>query len=83
MGTLRLGPFLFPMVVHGLGMGIWRPTLWNCNPTGFLAHFLFDAGPLVVVYGVYVVGRQRRHLEARFFSSSGGCVWRAGSRASA
>ena len=31
---------------------------------------------------MYVVGRQRRHLEARFFSSSGGCVWRAGSRAS-
>ena len=27
---------------------------------------------LVVLYGVYVVGRERRYLEAWIFSSSGG-----------
>ena len=37
---------------------------------------------LVVLYGVYVVGRQRRYLEAVIFSSSGGLVRRAPSRAS-
>ena len=36
---------------------------------------------LVVLYGVYVVGRERRYLEALVFSSSGGLVWRARSRA--
>ena len=29
---------------------------------------------LVVLYGVYVVGRERRYLEAWVFSSSGGIV---------
>ena len=38
---------------------------------------------LVVLYGVYVVGRQRRYLEAGVFSSSCGPVWRVSSRASA
>ena len=36
---------------------------------------------LVVLYGVYVVGRERRYLEAGVFSSSGGLVWRVRSRA--
>ena len=31
---------------------------------------------LVVLYGVYVVGRERRYLEAGLFSSSGGFVGR-------
>ena len=31
---------------------------------------------LVVLYSVYVVGRERRYLEAGFFSSSGGLVCR-------
>ena len=38
---------------------------------------------LLVVYGVYVVGRQRRYLEAGVFSSAGDLVWRVRSRASA
>ena len=37
---------------------------------------------LVVLYGVRVVGRQRRYLEAGDLSSSGGLVWRVRSRAS-
>ena len=44
-----------------------------------LASFLL----LVVLYGVCVVVRQRRYLEAEVFSSSGGLVWREYSRASA
>ena len=36
---------------------------------------------LVVLYGVYVVGRERRYLEAGVFSSSGGLVGRVRSRA--
>ena len=38
---------------------------------------------LVVLYGVYVVGRQRRYLEAVIFSCSGGLVRLVRSRASA
>ena len=38
---------------------------------------------LVVLYGVCVVVRQRRYLEAEVLSSSGGLVWRVRSRASA
>jgi hypothetical protein len=38
---------------------------------------------LVVWYGVYVVGRQRRYIEAGVFSSSGGLVWRVRGRPSA
>ena len=36
---------------------------------------------VVVLYGVYVVGRERRYLEAGVFSSSGGLVGRVRSRA--
>ena len=36
---------------------------------------------LVVLYGVYAVGRERRYLEAGVFSSSGGLRCRARSRA--
>ena len=36
---------------------------------------------LVVLYGVYVVGRERRYLEAWIFSSSGGFVKPVRSRA--
>ena len=36
---------------------------------------------LVVLYGVYVVGRERRYLEAVVFSSSGGLVGRVCRRA--
>ena len=36
---------------------------------------------LVVLYGLYVVGRERRYLEAGVFSSSGGLVWRVRNRA--
>ena len=36
---------------------------------------------LVVLYGVYVVGRQRRYLEAGVFSFSGGFVGRVRGRA--
>ena len=35
----------------------------------------------VVLYDVYVIGRERRSLEALVFSSSGGLVWRVRSRA--
>ena len=49
----------------------------------FAAHFICDSGPLVVVYGVYVVGRQRRYLEAGVLSSSGGLVGWLRGRASA
>ena len=35
----------------------------------------------VVLYDVYVVGRERRYLEAGVFSSSGGLVGRVCSRA--
>ena len=35
---------------------------------------------VVVLYGVYVLGRERRYLEAGVFSSSGP-VWRVRSRA--
>ena len=38
---------------------------------------------LVVLYGVYIVGRKRKYLEAGVFSSSGGLVWRVRSRTSA
>ena len=34
----------------------------------------------VVLYDVYVVGRERRYLEAGASSSSGGLVWRICSR---
>ena len=37
----------------------------------------------VVLYDVYVVGRERRYLEAEVFSSSGGLVGSVRSRASA
>ena len=36
---------------------------------------------LVFLYGVYVVGRERRYLEAGVSSSSGDLVWRVRSRA--
>ena len=36
---------------------------------------------LVVLYGVYVVGREREYLEAGVFSSSCGHVWRVRSMA--
>ena len=36
---------------------------------------------VVVLYGVHVVGRERRYLEAGVFSSAGGLVWRVRSRA--
>ena len=36
---------------------------------------------LVVLYGVNVVGRERRYLEAGVLSSSGGLVWRVCSNA--
>jgi hypothetical protein len=36
---------------------------------------------LVVLYGVYAVGREHRYLEAGIFSASGGPVWRVRSRA--
>ena len=42
-----------------------------------LGYFLL----LVVSYGVYVVGRERRYLEAGVFSSSGGFVGRGRGRA--
>ena len=35
---------------------------------------------LLVLYGLYVVRRERRYLEAGGFSSSGGLVWRLRSR---
>ena len=35
----------------------------------------------VVLYDVYVVGRERRYLEAVLFSSFGGLVWHVHSRA--
>ena len=35
----------------------------------------------VVLWGVYVVGRERRYLEARVSSYSGGLVWPVHSRA--
>ena len=36
---------------------------------------------LVVLYGVYVVGRERKYLEASVFPSSGGLLSRVRSRA--
>ena len=36
---------------------------------------------LVVSYGVYIVRRERRYLEAGVFSFSGGVVWHVRSRA--
>ena len=36
---------------------------------------------LVVLYGLYVVRRERKYLEAGVFSSSDGLVWRVRSRA--
>ena len=45
--------------------------------------FKFESFLLVALYSVYVVGRQRRYLEAGVFSSSGGLVGRVRSRASA
>ena len=36
---------------------------------------------LVILYDVYVVGRERKYLEAGVFSSSGGLVGRVCSRA--
>ena len=36
---------------------------------------------LVVLYGLYTVGREHRYLEARIFSSVGDLVWRVRSRA--
>ena len=36
---------------------------------------------LLVLYGVYAVGRERRYLEAGTFSSSGGVARRVGRRA--
>ena len=37
--------------------------------------------PLVVLSGVYAVGRERRYLEAGVFSSSGCLIYRVRSRA--
>ena len=45
--------------------------------TSRLRYFLL----LVILYGVYVVERERRYLEAGVFSSSGGLVGRVRSRA--
>ena len=45
--------------------------------TSRLGYFLL----LVILYGVYVVGRERRYLEAGVFSSSGGFVGRVRGRA--
>ena len=55
------------------------------NPAGFSHTSFLIPDPLVrvVLYGVYVVGRQRRYLEARVFSSCGGLVGCVRSRASA
>ena len=55
------------------------------NPAGFSHTSFLIPDPLVrvVLYGVYVTGRQRRYLEAGVFSSSGGFVGRVRSRASA
>ena len=36
---------------------------------------------LVIFYGVYVVERERRYLEAWVFPSSGGLLWPVRSRA--
>ena len=36
---------------------------------------------LVVLYGLYVVRRERRYLEAGVFSSFGGLLWPVRSRA--
>ena len=57
----------------------------RCLPEGFLHTSFFIPDPLflVVLYGVYEVGRQRRYLEAGVFSFSGGFVRRVRSRASA
>ena len=45
--------------------------------TSRLRYFLL----LVILYGVYVVGRERRYLEAGVFFSSGGLEWHVRSRA--
>ena len=36
---------------------------------------------LVILYDVYVVGRERKYLEAVFLFSFGGLVWRVRTRA--
>ena len=55
------------------------------NPAGFSHTSFLILDPLVrvVLYGVYVIGRQRRYLEAGVFYFAGGLVWRVRSRASA
>ena len=55
------------------------------NPAGFSHTSFLIPDPLarVVLYGVYVIGRQHRYLESGVFSSSGGFVERVRSRASA
>ena len=46
------------------------------NPAGFVHTSFFIPGCffVVILYGVYVLGRQRRYLDAGVFSSSGDLV---------
>ena len=61
----------------------WLPATEN-KIVLFLTQYGFSSyESWVVLYGMYVVGRQRRYLEADVFSSSGGLLWRVRSRVSA
>ena len=71
----------------GGGRGVWTIPEGSPSDPGNLRKInVFDActalaagqlrkrEPQLVLYGVYVVGRERRYLEAWVFSSSGGLV---------
>ena len=76
-----------PTHPQGGGRGVWTIPEGSPSDPGNLRKIkVFDActalaagqlrkrEPQLVLYGVYVVGRERRYLEAWVFSSSGGLV---------
>ena len=96
MGTLRLWSFLLLVVLYVVcvvgrqrkyleaGAPLHLVVLYGVCMVGRRRRYV-EAGDffvLVVVSGVCVAGRQRRYLKAGIFSSSGGIVWRAHTRAS-
>ena len=67
---------------------LWKPRGSQIEPflveavvMNMVENLLASPSPLWGLYGVYVLGRERRYLEAGVFSSSGGLVWRVRSRA--
>ena len=66
--------------VQAIGSQI-GPFLVEAVVMNMVENLLASPPPLWGLYGAYVLGRERRYLEAGVFSSSGGLVGRVRSRA--